>query len=119
MRRSRTSVLGAALIALMLLLGACGSGEDGEDTEPGGTEEKGSLTVGAVQFAENQIVAHMYAHVLEDAGYEIDIQDTLGSREVLQPAMEEGEIDVAPEYVGSLLLYLDPEAEGSGDVDAE
>ena len=39
----------------------------------------------------------------------------MGSREVLQPALESGEVDVAPEYLGSLLLFLDPDAEATGD----
>jgi osmoprotectant transport system substrate-binding protein len=66
-------------------------------------------------FAENQIVAEMYAQSLEDAGYTVDRQTTLESREALQPALEGGDIDIAPEYLSSLLLYLDPEAAASGD----
>jgi glycine betaine/choline ABC-type transport system substrate-binding protein len=80
-----------------------------------GGEGSGTLTVGAVAFAENQIVAEMYAQVLEQAGYEIKRQLDLGSREILQPALEAGEVDVAPEYLGSLLLFLDPKAEATGD----
>jgi glycine betaine/choline ABC-type transport system substrate-binding protein len=75
----------------------------------------GNITVGAVAFAENQIVAEMYAQILEQAGYSVKRQLDLGSREILQPALEAGEIHVAPEYLGSLLLFLDPEAEASGD----
>jgi glycine betaine/choline ABC-type transport system substrate-binding protein len=80
-----------------------------------GGEGSGTLTVGAVAFAENQIVAEMYAQVLEQAGYDIKRQLDLGSREILQPALEAGEVDVAPEYLGSLLLFLDPKAEATGD----
>jgi glycine betaine/choline ABC-type transport system substrate-binding protein len=85
--------------------GISGEGESGS----------GKITVGAVAFAENQIVAEMYAQVLEQAGYSVKRQLDLGSREILQPALESGEIDVAPEYLGSLLLFLDPDAEASGD----
>ena len=75
----------------------------------------GDLTVGAVSFAENQIVAEMYAQVLEEAGFNVSRQIDLRSREILYPAIEAGEVDIAPEYVGTLLLFLDPEAEGSSD----
>ncbi len=75
----------------------------------------GELTVGAVAFAENQIVAEMYAQVLEDAGYTVNRQLDLGSREILYPALKTGEVDVAPEYLGSLLLFLDPKAAASSD----
>jgi osmoprotectant transport system substrate-binding protein len=68
-----------------------------------------------VAFAENQIVAEMYAQSLEDAGYTVDRQTTLESREALQPAIESGEVHIAPEYLGSLLLFLDPEAAAGGD----
>ena len=81
----------------------------------GGATGSGELTVGAVAFAENQIMGEMYAQTLEDAGYTVNRQLTLDSREVLQPAMQGGQIDIAPEYLGSLLLFLDPEAEASGD----
>lgn len=75
----------------------------------------GDLTVGGVAFAENQIVAEMYAQGLEDAGYSVDRQTDLGSREILYPALKAGEVDVAPEYLGSLLLFLDPKAAASSD----
>ena len=118
MRRFRSTVLGAALLAAMLLVAACGSGGDDDDSPAAGdTEERPAVTVGAVDFAENRIVAEMYALVLENAGYEVDRQLTLGSREILQPALESGEIHVAPEYLGSLLLFLDAEADATGDPD--
>jgi glycine betaine/choline ABC-type transport system substrate-binding protein len=79
-----------------------------------GAGGSGKITVGSVQFAENQIVAEMYATVLREAGYDVSRKD-VGSREVLQPALESGEVDVAPEYLGSLLLFLDPDAEATGD----
>src|ERR671916_401485 len=117
MRRFRSNVLGATLLAL-LLLGACGgSGEDepsdGGDAGAGG--DKGSVTVGSDSFAEAQIVGEMYAQVLENAGYEVDRQLDIESREVRLPAMEDGEIDVAPEYLASLLSVVDPQATASTD----
>lgn len=117
MRGSRKLVLGAASLALAVTLGACGPGEDDDNGAAGDGGEKPSLTVGAVGFAENQIVAEMYAAVLEDAGYEVDRETTLESREILHPALKSGEIDIAPEYLSSLYLYLEPEGEASGDAE--
>lgn len=82
-------------------------------TAEGGSS--GELTVGAIAFAENQIVAEMYAQLLEQAGYTVKRKTDLGARDILYPAMKSGEIDVAPEYLGSLLLFLDPKAEATGD----
>lgn len=81
----------------------------------GGSTGSGEVTVGAVAFPENQIMGELYAQTLEDAGYTVERQLNLESREVLQPAIQDGEIDIAPEYVSSLLLFLDPEATASGD----
>ena len=116
MRRSRSYVLGAALLAMGLVLGACGSGGDGATgTDAGATpeEEKGSITVGSDGFYEAQIVGAMYALVLEDAGYTVESRLDLENREVRLPAMESGEIDVAPEYIASLLSVLDPKSGGA------
>ena len=111
MRRPRSYVLGATLLAAGLLLGVCGSGGDDEGSSEGGggTEEKGQITVGDDSFAESQIVAEMYAQILENAGYEVDRKSTK-SREIRLPAMESGEIDVAPEYFATLVSVLDPKA---------
>ena len=116
MRRSRSAVLGAGLLSLALFAAACG-GDSGGDGNGGDGGEKPTLSVGFVAFAENQIVAEMYAQVLEDAGYTVERQST-DSREVLQPALQDGQVDIAPEYLSSLLLFIDPEATASGDADA-
>jgi osmoprotectant transport system substrate-binding protein len=117
MRGNRTAVLGAVLLALALVASACGSGGDDDSSGGGGggSESKGSITVGSDAFPEAQIVGEMYALVLEQEGYEVERQLDLESREVRLPAMEDGQVDVAPEYLASLLSVVDPEAEASTD----
>jgi osmoprotectant transport system substrate-binding protein len=48
----------------------------------------------------------MYAAVLEDAGYEVERKFQLGAREIVLPALEKGDIDLYPEYVGTALEFL-------------
>ncbi|MGI8757813.1 MAG: glycine betaine ABC transporter substrate-binding protein [Acidimicrobiales bacterium] len=74
-------------------------------------EGSGSLTVGSANFTESQIMAHMYAEVLRAHGYEVTVEPNLGPREVVYPALESGELDIVPEYIQSLLVFLDPDAE--------
>ncbi|CAN5869157.1 ABC transporter substrate-binding protein [soil metagenome] len=81
-----------------------------------GEENKGDITVGVSgAFAEAQIVAEMYAQVLENAGYNVDRQLDIGARDVSQAALNNGEIDLVPEYLTSLLLFVDPDATPSSD----
>lgn len=95
MRTSRKLALGAMLLAL---IGACGSGGGG----------KATIKIGSVQFDEARVMAEIYAQVLEDDGYTIDRAGIgLGARPVVAPAIESGEIDLQPEYIGSRLSYYD------------
>lgn len=81
-----------------------------------------SLTVGvSAAFAENQIVAEMYAQVLENAGYTVKRQLDLASREVSDPALKSGQIDIKPEYLASELAgpLANAPDKTSGDGQAE
>ena len=121
--------LAAALAAGALLLGACG-GDDGGDSSAqssGGSssEDLGDVTVGAFNFGESQVMANMYALLLEDAGYSSAEVRSLGNREVVMPALQQGDITVVPEYLGTATEFLnkaqngeDAEVVASGDVQA-
>ncbi len=74
-----------------------------------------SITVGSANFSEQEIVANMYALVLRNNSADVTTKFQLGSREVVAPALETGEIDVYPEYVGSYLTFLG--GEPTGDLD--
>jgi osmoprotectant transport system substrate-binding protein len=108
-------MLAATLISLCLAMAGCtGSGPGETPRAHGGS--KGTIVVGVSgAFAENRIVAEMYAQVLERAGYSVERQFDFPSREVSQNALESGQIDLKPEYLSSLLLFLDPNAQASSD----
>ncbi len=100
MRKPRSGVLGAILVAFALLAAACGSGEDA-------TTEGPTITVGSANFSENALVAEIYAQVLEGEGYSVDRNLNIGARAVYAVALESGELDLVPEYVGTALAFLD------------
>ena len=102
----RARVIAVGLLCAVLV--GCGLGESGST---------GPITIGAVTFAENQIVAEMYAQVLEEAGYEIDRRFNFQRRENLYPELSAGEVDLAPEYLASLLTFRDPDATASSDAE--
>ena len=64
------------------------------------------LTVGSASFPESAVVAELYAQALRGAGIEAVHTPDLGFREVYLPALEDGDIDLVPEFVGSLLTHL-------------
>jgi osmoprotectant transport system substrate-binding protein len=105
-----------------MLLTACGSGGDGKSNNPGGSNvactggSGKSLTVGvSAAFPENVLVAEMYSQVLENCGYSISKKLDIGSREISDPALYKGDIDIKPEYISSELKFVDPTAPASGD----
>ena len=101
-----------ALVAVCLALVACDRSDPTAPGSAGGST--GSIVVGVSgSFAENELVAEMYAQVLEDAGYRVERRFDLRSREISQNALESGQIDLKPEYLSSLLLFLDPNAVAS------
>jgi osmoprotectant transport system substrate-binding protein len=106
-------MLAAAIVAASTLTAGCSS------LGLSGTEQPSrsrTIVVGVSgAFAENQLVAEMYARVLEHAGYTVEREFDLRSREVSQSALESGQIDLKPEYLSSLLLFLDSNAQGSSD----
>jgi osmoprotectant transport system substrate-binding protein len=116
MRKPRKLVLGAALLTAGLALAACKSGGGGTTSGGGGTASpKGSITIGVSgAFAENQLVAEMYAQVLEKAGYTVKRQLDLGDRPISDPALFAGQIDLKPEYLAFELPKLDPNADTKG-----
>ncbi|SDY11864.1 osmoprotectant transport system substrate-binding protein [Micromonospora pattaloongensis] len=67
----------------------------------------GKITVGAANFSENQILGELYRIVLTAAGYEVTVQQ-IGNRELYEPALEKGEIQVVPEYAASIADFLAP-----------
>jgi osmoprotectant transport system substrate-binding protein len=104
-----------AVVVVAVLLAGCTDPEAGQVQDPS-TAGTDVIVVGVSgAFAENKIVAEMYAQVLEHAGYTVERHLDLRSREVSQNALEAGVIDVKPEYLSSLLLFLDPNAEASPD----
>ena len=65
----------------------------------------GSVTVGAADFGESQTLAEIYKIALTQAGYTVKTQK-IGNRELYEPALEKGEIDIVPEYAATLATFI-------------
>jgi osmoprotectant transport system substrate-binding protein len=112
----RLSVLTSLTTCAALALTACGSGgEDPMDEDSsGGDAAGGAVVVGSANFSESALLAEIYAGALEANGVEVSTKLNIGSREVYIKAIEDGSIDVVPEYTGVLRDYF---MAGEGDQD--
>ncbi|WP_298323094.1 ABC transporter substrate-binding protein [Haloactinopolyspora sp.] len=105
-------------VGLMMTLAACGDSDDvfdeGGDGGDGDTaaEASGELTVGGANFTEMNIMKEMYAALLEDAGFTVDIQ-AVDNREIYLPAVESGEIDIVPEYAATFAEFVNAQINGA------
>ena len=104
---------GLLLSLVLLLSSACLGG--GNFLVPV-RSQKPTVRLGAMNFAEQQVLAELYAGALEAGGYRVERQLSLGSRETVEPALEAGRIDLYVEYLATMLAFVtgDP-ARGSPD----
>ncbi len=101
MRESiRKRAFGAILVAFALVLTACTTGSGGVATLPDGP----TITVASFNFGESVVLAEIYAQALEENGYPVERNLNLGSREVIFPEIEAGNIGFLPEYLGSSIV---------------
>jgi osmoprotectant transport system substrate-binding protein len=101
----------AAVAALVFVASACGS--TGSGTPPA---SKGTLTVAGFNFPESSILAEIYGQALAHDGYTINYKLLLGTREVVAPALESGQIDLYPGYAATDLEFYNKGAgEANGD----
>ncbi|GAA4718420.1 ABC transporter substrate-binding protein [Isoptericola chiayiensis] len=121
-RRTTTLVAGAA--AALLTLSACGGDSDPLEQDTGDSGEdtaSDTIVVGSQAYYSNEIIAEIYAQALEADGFTVERNFSIGQRDAYMPALENGEVQVIPEYTGNLLQYFDPEttATSAEDVYAE
>jgi osmoprotectant transport system substrate-binding protein len=90
-----------------------------ENIDSGGLEQgSGAITVGGANFPESTILANIYADVLSAAGFDASVQE-VGNRELYLQALQDGDIQVFPEYLATVTEFLegdDANQVASGDV---
>ncbi|MFF2850863.1 ABC transporter substrate-binding protein [Streptomyces sp. NPDC058001] len=103
----------APLAALLCLACGCATGPSletrGNVTAPPGDSKH--LTIGSAGFTESDVLAQMYALLLGKAGYRTDLL-TVSNRELYEPALESGQIDVVPEYAATFADWLNTKTNG-------
>ncbi|HST55243.1 MAG TPA: glycine betaine ABC transporter substrate-binding protein [Solirubrobacteraceae bacterium] len=117
--RTWSSALAVLLLgALALALGACGSSDNSTSsssttsatttsTPAGGAGAgKPAVTIGDKNFPEELILGQLYAQALRAKGYTVKLKENIGSSEITDKALTSGQIDLYPEYTGTILSEL-------------
>ncbi len=71
-----------------------------------GSGSKPKIVIGSTNFEEQAIVSNIWADVLRKAGYSVTVEPSLGTRAIVVPAIEKGQINLEPDYAASLLGFL-------------
>ena len=102
----RSALLTVAVAAVALaVLASCASARA---VTPPGRAPGTAVVVASFNFPESELLAAIYALALMHAGIPAHLKFDLGPRELVQPALAEGMVDVVPEYLGSALASLEP-----------
>ncbi|ROZ63562.1 hypothetical protein EDL96_06460 [Kocuria soli] len=113
-------VIAAALAAVTLTLAGCDG--DQPTNDPTATAEASAprVVVGAGPTNQTETVAYAWSKALEDAGMTVEVREIEGGRAGYLKAVEDGEIDVFPDYSGDLYLELrGNQPQGAGTVEAQ
>jgi osmoprotectant transport system substrate-binding protein len=101
-------VLLAACIALAVALPACTSSSGPGSPAAGKPVGRHGMviTVGSFDFPESVLLAQIYGQALAAGKFPVRILPDLGPREVVDPALMDGLIQLVPEYAGSALEFF-------------
>jgi osmoprotectant transport system substrate-binding protein len=97
--RAVTALLVTALLAVTAA--ACGGGAGGGESSSGP-----SVSVGSKKFTEQILLGEMYAQAFEDEGYNVKRELNLGSEQVMDKSLQDGTIDMYPEYTGTAYVAI-------------
>ncbi len=110
--RTRLALAVSATAIAALALAGCASndplsGDDGATEQP---SDSSAIVIGSQAYYSNEIIAEIYAQALEGAGFQVERNFNIGQRDAYMPSLEDGSIDLFPEYTGNLLQFFEPDA---------
>lgn len=96
--------------ALLMTVTACGGSNDNPLAAPttaaaGG--DAGAIIIGSANFPESTLIGNIYMAALQAKGVKVSSKFAIGNREAYLPALQDGSIDLIPEYTGTLLQVYD------------
>ncbi len=101
----RRAVACTACSVGLVLVASC---QPGAAPARGASADRGAVVVASFNFPESELLAAIYGLAIQHAGIPVQLRLDLGPRELVQPALEQGLVDVVPEYLGTALASLVP-----------
>ena len=101
----RGLLAGVGATAGLLALSACSDTDPFAVDQSSGGYSGGPIIIGSQQYYSHEIIAELYAQMMEKVGLSVTREYQIGQREVYLPELEAGKIHVIPEYGGNLLEY--------------
>ena len=99
------------LLAVLLLVAAAACSRSPDD----GERPEDTVRFASYDFSENEILAAVYAEAARQAGLPVSLHPGAGTREVVEPALEQGVVDVVVDYLGTAVRFVEPgRADGAG-----
>lgn len=109
-RNTSRLAFGALAVGAALALSGCASQDPLAPSGNGsGSGDSDAIVVGSQAYYSNEIIAEIYAQALENAGFTVKRDFFIGQRDAYLPSLEDGSIDLFPEYTGNLLQFYDPD----------
>jgi osmoprotectant transport system substrate-binding protein len=72
----------------------------------------GPIIIGAANFSESQTIAELYKIAATAAGFSATTQ-AIGNRELYEPALEKGQVQVIPEYAATMAEFINGKVNGT------
>ena len=112
--RTRVATAAAAATIAALALAGCATSDplgpgDGDPTGTPPASGSSTIVVGSQAYYSNEIIAEIYAQALEGAGFTVERKFQIGQRDVYIPSLEDGSVQLFPEYTGNLLQFFEPD----------
>jgi osmoprotectant transport system substrate-binding protein len=93
-----------ALIAVALAVSGVAIAAGANHAKPGAG--KPAVTIGSKNFPEEVILGQLYAQALQAQGFKVKLKGNIGSSEIVDKALTSGQLDMYPEYTGTILSEL-------------
>jgi osmoprotectant transport system substrate-binding protein len=101
--RTRRAAPSLAFVLVAVLAAGC---DRGPAPPPPEDPRRPTIQLASFDFPESETLAELYGLALTQHGFPVEQVVQLGAREVVAPALEQGKVDMVPEYLGSALNFL-------------